>query len=344
MALSTQLANTTASKVIPASLGRDLENITVIIPLYNKAGYIQRALRSIQTQTHPPFEVIVIDDGSTDDSAAQVAAIADSRIRLVSQPNAGPGAARNRGLALAETDYVAFLDADDEWLPTFLAHSIANLKRHPSCAMTVCGQFRGPEQQDWTPVFRAAGIEPGVWQLTQDLAPEHYKTNLDMFLMGTMVCNRSVLQQFGGFYDKHRCTYGEDNYLWLQVLLNYSVYRDFAPLLWYRTEASDLAIWERSTCPVWAMVTDPDPIRRVCPSNQKPLLEGFLAQYAALAAYRAATRGDLKTLTAMVTQFPQPRRFWCGRRRIYLEALVSMVPGLRQTLRQAKRRLAEWSG
>jgi glycosyltransferase involved in cell wall biosynthesis len=102
--------------------------VSIIIPLYNKAPYVRRALDSIAAQSLSDFEVIVIDDGSTDDGAAIVTGYPDARYRLIRQANAGPGAARNTGIAQSRGEFIAFLDADDEWLPTYLDESV----RRPS--------------------------------------------------------------------------------------------------------------------------------------------------------------------------------------------------------------------
>ena len=102
--------------------------VSIVVPLYNKAPYVRRALDSIAAQTLSDFEVIVVDDGSTDDGASIVANYGDSRVRLVRQPNVGPGAARNAGLAQAQGEFIAFLDADDQWLPTYLEESVRQLE------------------------------------------------------------------------------------------------------------------------------------------------------------------------------------------------------------------------
>lgn len=101
-------------------------SISAIIPVYNGAAYLAAAIDSVFDQSCPPTELIVVDDGSTDDSAA-IAERFGGRLILVQQANAGPAAARNVGLAQARGDYVAFLDADDIWFPDTLAIQTAHL-------------------------------------------------------------------------------------------------------------------------------------------------------------------------------------------------------------------------
>ena len=90
---------------------------SVVIPLYNKERYIKRTLESVLDQTFTDFEILVVDDGSTDKSYEIIDSIKDPRIRLIRQENGGPSKARNRGIKEAKGEFIAFLDADDEWLP-----------------------------------------------------------------------------------------------------------------------------------------------------------------------------------------------------------------------------------
>jgi hypothetical protein len=116
---------------------------TVIIPLFNKGAYVERAITSALAQTLAPVEVLVIDDGSTDGGQAKVAELARAHqtIRLIRQGNAGASAARNRGIREAHSVWVAFLDADDGYLPWLLEELATLARRYPAAAL-LGAQFR----------------------------------------------------------------------------------------------------------------------------------------------------------------------------------------------------------
>jgi len=107
---------------------------SVILPVYNRAHLLERALESVLTQSLQDFEIVVVDDGSHDDPQSVVEAIGDSRIRFVRQDNQGGGAARNTGIALAGGHYIAFLDSDDRFLPHHLSAMKALLDKNPGAA------------------------------------------------------------------------------------------------------------------------------------------------------------------------------------------------------------------
>lgn len=107
--------------------------ISVVIPLYNKATSISSTLECVLNQNFTDWEVVVVDDGSTDDSANIVSSMGDSRIRLIRQPNAGVSAARNRGAIEAAGEFIAFLDADDEWDNDYLATQYELTQKYPDC-------------------------------------------------------------------------------------------------------------------------------------------------------------------------------------------------------------------
>jgi len=107
--------------------------ISIVMPLYNKEHEVLRAISSILAQTFQDFELIVINDGSTDGGPEVVRKVVDHRIRVIDQGNAGVSAARNRGITEARANLVAFLDADDEWLPEFLQIVLRLSKSFPKC-------------------------------------------------------------------------------------------------------------------------------------------------------------------------------------------------------------------
>ena len=112
--------------------------ISVIIPLYNKEKQIARTLQTVLEQTFQAFEIVIVDDGSTDGSVQEIEQIKDSRIRLIHQQNGGVSAARNRGITEARYDLVAFLDADDEWKPTYLETQYQLYQKYPECSVYAC--------------------------------------------------------------------------------------------------------------------------------------------------------------------------------------------------------------
>lgn len=114
--------------------------ISVVIPLYNKENCILDTLQSVLTQSYTNFEVLLVNDGSTDRSVERVQGISDSRIRLIHQQNAGPSAARNHGVNEAHYDWIVFLDADDILLPDSLASFAALTESHPEIAI-FCSNF-----------------------------------------------------------------------------------------------------------------------------------------------------------------------------------------------------------
>ncbi|MDY5969775.1 MAG: glycosyltransferase family A protein [Bacteroidales bacterium] len=112
--------------------------ISVVMPLYNKEAFVQRALLSIRSQSLQPDEVIVVDDGSEDGSLQRVEELHYAPVRVITQSNQGVSSARNRGLADAKGTFVAFLDADDTWEPCFLETMLSLSRAYPMCDVFSC--------------------------------------------------------------------------------------------------------------------------------------------------------------------------------------------------------------
>ena len=135
--------------------------VSVVMPLYNKEADVGRAIESVLNQTVPDFELIVVNDGSTDQGPEVVRSISDARIRVFDQENAGVSAARNRGIHESRSDLIAFLDADDEWKPDFLETILHLKEKYPSCSVFATNYvFREVNGKYHSPIIRGLPLHP----------------------------------------------------------------------------------------------------------------------------------------------------------------------------------------
>jgi len=188
--------------------------ISVVVPLYNKAAFVRRALDSLLAQTVQDFEVVVVDDGSSDEGPAIVRAMTDPRIRLVTQENQGAGPARNRGVAEARSDLVAFLDADDLHLRNHLAELLALAKRFPKAGVVSARRYQLSEQ-----TLREKGPplpdEGAVRRRIYDYFGE-WRVGCGYVHTSCLAVRKPVFQSLGGFGP---LGVGEDIHLWIRMAL-----------------------------------------------------------------------------------------------------------------------------
>jgi len=274
--------------------------VSVVIPLYNKAESVLAAVGSVLRQSFADFELIVVDDGSTDSGVPLVAGIGDRRIRLLAQANAGPGAARNRGLGEARGEYVAFLDADDEWGPEFLGLAVDALDRHPECGAWVSGRAVGPERVSQGPRNRRMGLTGGAWRLPHLTPPKALKFYVDFCHSSCVVARDSLVRRYGGYYDAGRSTYGEDSYLWLMFVMNHRLYLDPEPHVWFHTEYSTLGSAMLGRHPVRPALTATGPLLDRCDPAYLGELHDLLAYYRLIETEKLVglgrlSKGELET-------------------------------------------------
>jgi len=191
--------------------------ISVVVPLYNKQASIREALCSVLLQSYQDFEVIVVNDGSTDCGAEIVRTMALPRVTLIEQQNGGVSAARNAGIRAASGEWVAFLDADDVWLPNNLACQVALLERNPDLKWCA-GFFRhrlkgGREQLSLDLDFLKAQLDGEVVRDALALIPRGY------LWTGAVMVRREVFDEIG-FMDLALRT-AEDLDMWLRIALRY---------------------------------------------------------------------------------------------------------------------------
>jgi glycosyltransferase involved in cell wall biosynthesis len=210
------------------------QRISVVMPLYNKAAEVERALLSVVNQSLVPHEVIVVDDGSTDDSAALVEAIIaahpEVNIRLVRQANGGVSAARMRGVAEASGDYVAFLDADDMWLTGYIAEICRLMEYYPDAdAYSTAFDIVSGRKRVAARVPRHEGYIDPVQEALDGRYP---------IIPSTATLKRSALLAAGGFPIGMRI--GEDQWLWVRMVQQGATFC-FSPmsLVRYSREASN---------------------------------------------------------------------------------------------------------
>ena len=206
---------------------------SIIIPLYNKAPYVRKALESVFAQTYTDYELIVVDDGSTDGSADIAEAIlqeatphrpiASSPYRLLKQTNAGVSAARNSGVAVSSGDYVTFLDADDWWEPTYLERMAQLIKDYPDAGLYASNYFY---HKDGINIIKV-DIPTGYFNY-----PKEYYKNFAMPVTSiSVVIPRIVYDLVGGF--PLGIKLGEDFLLWAKIALQYKVAFLNEPLAYY---------------------------------------------------------------------------------------------------------------
>ena len=213
---------------------------SVIIPLYNKAPYIEKALRSVMDQSFTDYEVVVVDDGSQDESASiakAVLACFPVKHQLILQKNAGVSMARNNGVACSQGDYLCFLDADDWWAPTFLEEMSKLIVEYPEAGIYGTGYTIVNETRNRTrkaPVGVDQGFEKGYINYCQV-----YAKTLAMPLTSISVAvPKSVFIEMRGFPKGIKL--GEDFLLWIKIALKYKVAFLNKPLAFYNQDVEEV--------------------------------------------------------------------------------------------------------
>jgi len=165
----------------------NLPKVSVIIPVYNGERFLAEAIESALNQDYPDFEIIAVDDGSTDRSPEILGSYPD--LRVIRQENRGVAAARNRGLESSGGDYIAFLDQDDLWLPEKLRRQAGFLQHHPAADMVVVHQE----------MFLQPGMSRPSW-LRPRLLEEPHKT----FVPSAFMTRKGLFEKIGTFNETYR--------------------------------------------------------------------------------------------------------------------------------------------
>jgi glycosyltransferase involved in cell wall biosynthesis len=211
---------------------------SVIIPLYNKLHSVEKTLQSVLAQTWHDFEVIVVDDGSTDGGPDIVKQYRDGRIRLISQLNAGVSAARNNGIRQAKSGLIAFLDADDLWEPGYLEEMAGLIRKFPEAGMYGCAFDKVSGNSSFKDDFHL---------------PEGYKGLIDnyfrqaigyhLYSSSSVIIRKSATEK-SGFFDE-RIGIGEDKDYWFRIALDHKVAFCNKVLAHYNLDAENRAMGKK---------------------------------------------------------------------------------------------------
>lgn len=192
---------------------------SVIIPLYNKAPYVGKTIESVLGQTLGNYELIIIDNGSTDGSSEIVAGFTDPRIRIIRlEENIGVSNARNKGVTLSTSPYITFLDADDWWESTFLEEMAGLIERHPNAGIYGTSYYivkNGKKR------VAPIGVEEGFSEGEINYCKVYAKTLCMPLTSITVAMPRTVFDEMGGF--KPYLKLGEDFDLWIRIVLKHKV-------------------------------------------------------------------------------------------------------------------------
>lgn len=203
---------------------------SVVIPLYNKELSIRNTIRSVLDQTFPDFEILVVNDGSTDSSAAIVEEFDDPRIRLIHQKNQGVSAARNKGIEKANHEWVAFLDGDDIWKENHLSEVLRSMKLFPGEYVYVNSCFRIEDDHKIGERF----LQGEIIKINDYFVRVYDNT---LICTNGIVVKKSCFEKVGTF--SSAISFGEDLDLWARLARKYSIIKNDTITSLYRLNAEN---------------------------------------------------------------------------------------------------------
>ncbi len=292
--------------------GRNIMSlISVVIPAFNASKTIERAINSVLNQSMREFEIIVVDDGSSDNSAKIVQQFTSTYpIKLIQQINQGPGHARNVGLDNSILPFICFLDADDE---IYSSHFETAMKHFDSEDIsTYCGFLHKTDNGKkccMLDYFRNIGVSQGLITNLSSIDSINLLGYVWAHSQGGTISRTKHIREMGGYYQKHRYYYGEDSYLWLKSLFNGNTFFNFVNVGWYHCEDSKIHGGGKpinEPC----FLLDPDELRASCPQKYQNLLEGFFGLFAlhVCMTFHIPNKNYDKAAT-LIERFPSASKF-----------------------------------
>lgn len=211
-----------------------MPQFSIIIPLYNKENFIENTLKSVLQQSFTDYEVLIINDGSTDASETKILAFKDARIQYFNKKNEGVSEARNYGIERAKSEYITFLDADDYWYPNFLQEMFLNIEKFPEQKVFAAAiEIENPKN-----VIASSYSIP---KSTECVVVNYFEASYQEGIIFTScaVFHKSVFEAIGGFDPKIKS--GQDTDLWIRIGLVYPVVFSFKILTRYIYDPNSLS-------------------------------------------------------------------------------------------------------
>lgn len=279
--------------------------LSVVIPLFEKGPHILRCLESVLGQTVGDLDVVVVDDGSTDEGPDRVRAVGDTRIRLVSQANQGQATARNRGAAEARAELVAFLDADDTWESDHAATLLRLRETFPTAGLLATA-YEAVEPDGRRSQVRLTAVPPAPWE---GLLPDYFHaaaTGEPPVWTSAAAVPADLFRDIGGF--RGTCSFGEDLDLWARIACRHRVAFSWRGGAVYRR----------------------DSVNRLCLGRLPEGFDGFVEHYLAHPEDAAAAREGSSWADAYVGKLQMEvvaRRLQAGDVEGACALLPTVVPG-----------------
>ncbi len=279
---------------------------SVVIPVYNNRVTLARTVASVLVQRYTFFELIIVDDGSTDDSLSAIAAIDDSRLRRITQANAGPGLARNAGVAASQSDWVAFLDGDDIWLDDHLEELDSIRRAHPEAGLIGTAFVVAP----------AGAVPEGMRGRNGNIRVVRYFDAVgngeDVLISSTAAVQKAAWRDVGGF---SAYPSGEDTNLWVRIALRWPVAASTKVTAIYVTGTGGISDRQktrwlgkplRELSDLSPAVAALIPQMNGSPHNLNGYPERYAERYMHWCLHGSARAGDIATLRALRKLYPRP--------------------------------------
>ncbi|MGH8001851.1 MAG: glycosyltransferase family 2 protein [Brasilonema sp.] len=259
-----------------------MPKVSVIIPAYNAIAYLKETVESVFKQTFTDFEILIVDDGSSDGTVEWVSQIQDSRVRLISQQNQGSSGARNTGITAAGGEYIALLDADDIWEPTKLEKQVRHLEENPSVGLV----------DTWTVLINQQGKSTGRIVVSYAEGDDVWKQLVQFKTVcacdSTPLIRRSCFEVVGLF--NRELPFLEDLDMWIRLASRYRFAVIKEPLVRYRQHPGSKSTNCQGTLEAFRTIVEK--AFEAVPSDFLPLRERGYGRIYLYLAWRAINNRD----------------------------------------------------